>query len=1118
LKKIAIILVVLLMPVASFAQKEANNWYFGRNAGIHFNDNGSVVALAGGQTQTNEGCSSISDVDGNLLFYTDGRTVWDRNHLVMPNGDYFNGTGLLGDPSSTQSAIIIPKKNNPNIYYIFTVDEPHHNNAEVYPAQYTGTYNEPNGAQSIPDADDGFNNGLNYSVVDLSVSGSTGTIGDVTTRNVHLLTYDPAVIDEARYKCSEKITAVKNASGNGYWVVTQFIDKFYAFEVTGNGVNETPVVTQITPTIPVAGYRRNAIGCIKASPNGKLMAIAHQQAGGVTGEIGNGGVVYLYNFDRATGQLSNPVLIENNMRPYGVEFSPNNQKLYVSYQENDTGLSKVKQYNLLAGNIQVSGIEINSGNTSTTLQLGPNGKIYKAVNGGTAVDAINFPDSDGAACGYVNNAVQLSPGSVSIFGLPPFVTSLFYATIQQEGTCFGQTTQFSLHVNGNYDSVVWNFGDGSPTTTLDAPSHIYTAAGPYTVVAGITYEGITEFVTQDVNITSPPTATAPALLTECDPDDDGFTVFNLNSTRNAVLGGQNPANFTVYYYASQEDADANNNPLNGIAYTNTSNPQTIYARVVRNTNIDCYSTAAFQIQAAVAATLTATSFSICDDATDGSDSNGRATFNLNDIAAAMVTSANYSVTWHASQASAQAGTPMLNSNFYTNTTTVYALIKNLAYPSCTYIQAVSLVVNPLPANVLTAALVQCDTGVLPDGITRFNLHEADGQYTGTDSALSVSYYPTFADAENDTEGISGLYTNAGSGDVVYAKVVNTITGCYRVLPLALFVTTNVLPVATIEMCDYDGVEDGYTQFNLADAGYENGAQQVAYYPAENDALAETNEINILFTNTQVNSQQVYARIESNNNCLGIARIDLYVRPLPDIEEQGEGVVCLNTGDYITLEATVYGGQYSYNWSNGATTPDIMVNEPGTYTVTVTDNTYDTHCQKTRTIIVTASNVAEITDVVVADLRDNNTVTVVAVPLGGVSTSYLYSLDAPNGPWQESPYFEYVTKGLHVVYVYDTQGCGVVREQIGVLAIPKFFSPNGDATNEHWNIPGLGAQRYAGSTLQIFDRYGKLLFDVDPKTFGWDGTFNGHEMPSTDYWFVLSVSDGRTVKGHFSLIR
>ena len=208
LMKNTTLFLLFLLSIPVFAQKEANNWFFGQYAGLHFLDNGSVEPLDGSRMSTNEGCSSISDTQGNLLFYTDGRSVWDRNHILMPNADYFGGTGLLGDPSSAQSAIILPKKNDPNIYYIFTVDEPHHLNAEVYPNQFTGNYGTEPG-DNVPNSDDGYNNGLNYSVVDLSITGANGSIGDVTTRNVQLYTYDPANPDEAKYKCSEKVTAVK---------------------------------------------------------------------------------------------------------------------------------------------------------------------------------------------------------------------------------------------------------------------------------------------------------------------------------------------------------------------------------------------------------------------------------------------------------------------------------------------------------------------------------------------------------------------------------------------------------------------------------------------------------------------------------------------------------------------------------------------------------------------------------------------------------------------------------------------------------------------------------------------------------------------------------------------
>src|SRR5437764_1215512 len=115
MKKILLIYLFLICT-ASFAQKEANNWYFGRNAGVTFNG-GAPVAVTNGQLNTLEGCASISDANGNLLFYTDGIKVWNKNHVVMTNG-----TGLRGDPSSTQSGIIVPKPGSSTIYYIFTVD------------------------------------------------------------------------------------------------------------------------------------------------------------------------------------------------------------------------------------------------------------------------------------------------------------------------------------------------------------------------------------------------------------------------------------------------------------------------------------------------------------------------------------------------------------------------------------------------------------------------------------------------------------------------------------------------------------------------------------------------------------------------------------------------------------------------------------------------------------------------------------------------------------------------------------------------------------------------------------------------------------------------------------
>ena len=163
--------IVLLIRSVGFAQKEGNIWYFGSGAGLDFNS-GTAVSISGGQLNTLEGCASISDASGDLLFYTDGMTVYDRTHAVM-----MNGTDLLGNNSSTQSAIIVKKPESDTIYYVFTVDG------------LTGN-----------------NGGLSYSEIDLSLNGGLGAVTNL--KNEVLFFY-----------AAEKVTAIKHANGSDYWII-----------------------------------------------------------------------------------------------------------------------------------------------------------------------------------------------------------------------------------------------------------------------------------------------------------------------------------------------------------------------------------------------------------------------------------------------------------------------------------------------------------------------------------------------------------------------------------------------------------------------------------------------------------------------------------------------------------------------------------------------------------------------------------------------------------------------------------------------------------------------------------------------------------------------------------
>jgi gliding motility-associated-like protein len=662
-----------------------------------------------------------------------------------------------------------------------------------------------------------------------------------------------------------------------------------------------------------------------------------------------------------------------------------------------------------------------------------------------------------------------------------------------------------------------------PQLPWKKPVHTYAAAGNYTVTATITRQGETTQISRDITIAVVPVANTAPTITECDPDNNNITTFTLNDNNAAILGTQSSTQFEVKYYATQENADNNTAPLSGTAYTNTANPETIYARIYNKSNNRCYATTSFEIKVANTPVMLGNSFSICDDALDGNDTNGLATFDLGAVTQAIVqNTTDFSTSYYATEADAQSELnplPVSFTNTVPNEQVVYARVVNNAAPVCFLITPVTLTVNPLPANITDALLVQCDTGTAADGITQFNLLQANNLITGGIVDREVEYFLNATEAATGTP-LPSFYTNISNPQLIVAKVTNTQTGCVRLINLRLQVNTaNTTPIS-LELCDDDGTEDGLRLFDLTEAGLEGTADSVIYYAFLHDALQEQNPISTDYTNSMVSLQSVYARLENTNNCVALQEIKLIVRPLPNIVTEDEAIVCVNTGEFIELDSGVSGNAagYEFLWSTGATTRRISVNQPGVYTVNVINANNISRCERLRTITVNPSNVAIIDHIEVIDLVDNNTVTVYVSPTGNVNTTYLYSLDAPNGPFQESNHFEYVTAGIHTVYVSDVNGCGVVSKEIAVLQIPKFFTPNGDGINDTWDIVGMNSEFYKNSEIIIFDRFGKMLSNVDPKGRGWNGLYNGHPLPATDYWYVVTLDNGRTVKGHFSMIR
>lgn len=283
---------------------------------------------------------------------------------------------------------------------------------------------------------------------------------------------------------------------------------------------------------------------------------------------------------------------------------------------------------------------------------------------------------------------------------------------------------------------------------------------------------------------------------------------------------------------------------------------------------------------------------------------------------------------------------------------------------------------------------------------------------------------------------------------------------------------------------------------------------ITYFRSSSDADSNTNPIpnpeSYLLTS---NPQRIYAKLNQIyiNLCPDIVSFNVQVGEIPVIDTPEREYLCEDVGEVI-LDAG--SGFDAYLWQpGGATTQSIEVTVPGTYNVTVVSG----GCAATKNIEVIPVQIPKIDGIETLDWTyDNNGFTVITE----FPDMYVYSIDGIN--YQESNTFTGLPAGIFIVYVKDKQGCTATKEEFALLYYPKFFTPNGDGYNETWRIQYSFME--PDLKVYIYDRYGKLIIGFPSQSTGWDGTFNGNPLPSTDYWFVVQRQDGRVHKGHFSLIR
>jgi gliding motility-associated-like protein len=430
-------------------RKQAERWFFGDKAGIDFRTGSALPDTSQNVMMAIKASSVASDSAGNLLFLTNGKTIWDRYFMKMSGA-----TDLAGDLGVTQPCVIVPAPDDPAVFYIFTID------VLAYKPDNTFT-----------------TDGMRYSTVDMRRNNG---LGEVVTLNRPLL--NPAC---------QKLTAIMHKDGRSVWVLAHAwdSDRFYAYKVTDGGIRDS--VISNTGSTHTGGYagQTNAEGAMKVSPDGKFLALA------ITGLD----KVELFSFNTETGSvgfLDSRSMGIQGLNAYGIEFSPDSRKLYTTLlQRGGNGPpsrpSYIYQFDL-SGKLQnpvlldsVAGLRIGF------LQVAPDGRIYGSRTAShlirrDSVDVIYNPNRPGIACNYNRlnnqpNALFSLNGRSSIFSLPNFIQTYFdLPAFTWDSVCHGEATRFRITNKANIDSVRWDFGDGGTSNQID-PVHFYAQPGLYTV-------------------------------------------------------------------------------------------------------------------------------------------------------------------------------------------------------------------------------------------------------------------------------------------------------------------------------------------------------------------------------------------------------------------------------------------------------------------------------------------------------------------------------------------------------------------------------------------------------------------------------------------------------------
>ena len=1063
MKKNYIFFLFLLLCYTSvcFSQKETDKWYISGQTALDFSS-GTPVPLNNNAMVSNsyEGCATISDASGNLLFYADGVSkVYNKNHFSLPNG-----SGVLMHNSATQGVIFIPKPASTNIYYLIYLGLPTLGSPTPY--------------------------NLYYSEIDLSLNGG---LGDITSnKNI--------VIAPSFGNCSEKMCVTKHCNGIDYWVLVHNYsgNEYKCYLVSAAGVNTTPISSIVGTSLLTSTITSDdAVGQMKFSPNGTKVAILF---GGPTNQV------ELLDFNKTTGIVSNPVNLGSagSQYSYGLEFSPDNSKIYASGSGTP---SIIKQWNLSAGlapAIIASGISVGFAPSGFSLQLANDNKIYLQKYSNT-LGVINNPNVVGAACGYSNVGVILTPAPPTTtslaLGLPSFISSYF-----DKPNTYTNASVISVNTTNCQDN-----GSAAVTASWAFGTFPYT----YTWSTG-TIDGPTNNLTSSISNLSAGNYSVIISDATCIKDTINFTIFGGGGApyiQNASICGSAgyvlPKGTTVYVAGTYHDTLISSGGCDSIIITNL----TVGTSVTSNIIASICSGKSYTLPHGSTATTTGiykdtlASIGGCDSII---------TTNLT-VTPASTNTVNPSICL-GNTYTLPKGNSVSSAGTYIDT------LKTAV--GCDSIITTNLTVIPASTNTVNPSICLGNTYTLPKG----NSVSSAGTYidtlktaVGCDSIITT-VLSVITHTSNVTSSICmGSTYTLPDGAVVtaagtYVNTIPTTGGCDSTITTHLTITQFIVTIQNPIICSGNnytlpkgfvvntagmytdtikttGNCDSVFIINLSITPPENGSQTQSICTGETYTLPGGGTANI--TGTYMNT------IKTLKGCDSI--VTTYLTVLPNSNTNQTHTICI--GENFVLP-------------NGTT-----VNTSGTYNFT---SIAVNGCDSIVSINLQVNSLPNVTVSPDLTITLGNSTVLNATGGGTYAWSPSMGLAATTGnsvtasPTLTTTYCVLVNSNGCIdsaCVLVDVEKPCFIGEGI---EIPNAFSPNNDGVNDEFCLQGL-QNCIENFSILIYDRWGEKVFESKDPVFCWDGKLNGKAMDAAVFVFYFNAKyknrDGVIHKsGNISLIR